>query len=236
MQPSEKKQVFIVMPALNEAKVIGGVIEELVAQGFSNIIVINDGSFDNTGEVIDSMNVLAMHHAINRGKGAATQTGLDAAKLLNANYVVTIDADGQHNPADIERLVEPLLFGKCDVVLGSRFLHKQSIPPLRKVVNTFGNLITFFLYGIYVSDSQSGMRAYNRKALEKIKTSFDRYEFESEVLSQIKIHGLSYIEIPIEVRYNKHSLDKYKGLKVERQSALNGFRMIFRMIIRNITT
>lgn len=224
------------MPAFNEAKVISPVLDELLGLGFQNIIVVNDGSFDNTGEVINSKPVIALHHAINRGKGAATQTGLDAARILGAEYIVTIDGDGQHDPKDIQTLLEPVMAGQIDVALGSRFLSKQNIPASRRIVNGIGNLITYIFYGIYVTDSQSGMRAYNRKANTLIRTTFDRYEFESEVIAQIKIHGLTYKEFPINVRYNEHSLGKYKGVKVESQNVLNGFRMIFRMVIRSITT
>ncbi len=232
----QTSQIYIVMPAFNEAKAISSVIDELVGLGHKNIIVVNDGSFDNTGSIIDTKAVIAIHHAINRGKGAATQTGLDAAKILNAEYVITIDADGQHNPADIAKLLQPVMAGEVDVALGSRFLHKQDIPFSRKLINVVGNLITYIFYGIYLSDSQSGMRAYNAKANNLIRTTFDRYEFESEVVQQIKQHDLKYREFPITVRYNEHSLNKYNNVKVEGQSFLNGFRMIFRMIIRSITT
>jgi UDP-N-acetylglucosamine---dolichyl-phosphate N-acetylglucosaminyltransferase len=231
------REVFIIIPAFNEAKAIGKVLDDLLAIGYNKIIVIDDGSRDETFNISKNKGVVALRHIINRGKGAATQTGIDAARLLGADYAVTIDADGQHNPHEIESLLEPLFEDKYDVALGSRLISKSKMPLSRKIVNRIGNLITYFFYGIYVSDSQSGMRAYNRKALSCINTTFDRYEFESEVLHQINIHKLRYIEIPITVTYSDYSMNKWKHIQdVPAQTFMNGFKMVFKMIIRSITT
>lgn len=230
-------KVFIVIPAFNEAKAIAGVISDLKAEGYRNIVIVDDGSRDNTSEVAKKSGAIVLRHIINRGKGAATQTGLDAAKLLDADYVVTIDADGQHNPKEIKSLLKILQSQAVDVVLGSRLMSANKIPFSRKIANIIGNVLTYIFYGIYVSDSQSGFRGYNKKALSLIKTTFDRYEFESEVLHQMHIHKLSYTEVPITVRYSDYSMNKWKSIKdVPSQTFMNGFRMLFRMIIRTITT
>lgn len=234
---NSNNKVYVIIPAFNESKAIGPVLDNIKTLGYSNIIVVDDGSKDDTYDIAQSKGVIALRHIINRGKGAATQTGLDASKLLGADYAVTIDADGQHDPAEIHSLLTPLLNGQYDVALGSRLLAKNGMPLSRKIANKIGNIITYIFYGIYVSDSQSGFRAYNKKALGAINTTFDRYEFESEVLHQIKIHNLQYIELPISVIYSKYSMNKWKDIRdVPAQTFINGFKMVFKMIIRSITT
>lgn len=196
---------------------------------------MDDGSSDNTYEIAQKKGCIALRHMINRGKGAGTQTGLDAAKLLNAAFVITMDGDGQHIPSDISLLLNPLISKKCDVVLGSRLLEKKGMPFSKHLINVVGNLITYLFYGIYVSDSQSGLRAYTNSALRYIDTSMDRYEFESEILQQVKAAGLKYTEVPIHVRYTTHSKTKYLHLKnFERQRFINGIKMVFKMMIRSL--
>lgn len=231
------EKIYIIVPAYNESKAIGKVIDDIQAAGFLNIIVVNDGSSDNTSEIAKNKNCITLRHILNRGKGAATQTGFDAAKLLDAEFVVTIDADGQHNPLEIETLLQPVINNKSDVALGSRFLQKNNVPTSRKIVNVIGNLITLLFYGIYVSDSQSGFRAYNKKALNCMNTTFDRYEFESEAIGLIKLNNLSYLEVPITVSYSDYSRNKWREIRdVPAQSFMNGFRMVFKMVIKSITT
>lgn len=231
------ENVCIVIPAFNESKIIASLIEEIKQEGFNNIVVVDDGSLDDTSFVAKTTNCHVLRHIINRGKGAATQTGLDAAKLLGAQIVVTLDADGQHDPKEIIKLVEPLQKDEADVILGSRLLDKHNMPFLKQIVNHAGNLVTYFFYGLYVSDSQSGFRSYNKKALDSIKTKFDRYEFESEVISQIKLNNLRHKEVPIQVRYTDYSKTKYNNLKdFEAQKIFNSIRMFSRMVIRAITT
>jgi glycosyltransferase involved in cell wall biosynthesis len=232
------KKVLVIIPAFNEAKAIGSVIDDVREAGYNEILVVDDGSLDNTSEVAKQKNCIVLRHKINRGKGAATQTGFDGAKLLDADFVVTIDADGQHSPKDIKNVLDPLLKEETDVVLGSRFKSDQQVPFSRIIANSIGNLLTFLFYGIYVSDSQSGFRGYNKKALNLIQTTFDRYEFESEIIDQINIHKLKYKEVPIIVSYSDYSKNKWNGLKgaVVPQTLMNGVNMFIRMLVRSITT
>lgn len=231
----DKSKVYIVIPAFNEGKVIAKVIRKIQKEGFSNIIVIDDGSLDDTYKIAKNNNVTVLKHLINRGKGSATQTGLEVAKRLNAEIVVTMDADGQHSEKDIIKLVKPIADGKVDVVLGSRFLLQNKIPPLKTLANKIGNFVTWLFYGIYVTDSQSGFRAYSNKANNLIETTMDRYEFESEILYLIKKNNLIYQEVPIEVFYTHHSKTKYDEIpNFTKQKITNGFIMIYRMTVRSI--
>lgn len=222
---------YIILPAYNEGKVIKEIITDIQKQGYSNIIVVNDGSNDNTYKQAKSTGVIVLKHPINRGKGAATQTGIDAAKLLDADIIVTMDSDGQHNPKDIKKLIQPILDDKADVIIGSRMLNTEGMPKSRIVMNKIANIVTYIFFGILVSDSQSGFRAYNKKAYTSVYTYMDRYEFESEMLGQIKNAKLRIKEVPIKVIYTDYSKNKYKHMnKFSAQGLTNGVKMVIRLI------
>ena len=147
--------------------VIREVIAEIKCAGYENIIVVDDGSKDDTYAKARSINgVTALRHFINRGKGAAVKTGMEAAKILGADVVVTMDGDGQHSPADISKMLRKINEGN-EVVLGSRLRDPKGMPFYKILHNHIGNLIVWAIYGKWVTDSQSGFRAYSKKALEK---------------------------------------------------------------------
>lgn len=224
-------QTYIILPAYSEEKIIKEVIKDIQKEGYTNIIVVDDGSNDKTYDESLSTGVITIKHPINRGKGAATQTGIDAAKLLNADIIVTMDSDGQHNPKDIKKLVKPILNNKADVVIGSRMLNTKGMPKSRIVMNKIANIITYIFFGIMVTDSQSGFRAYNKKAYNSVYTYMDRYEFESEMLGQIKSANLKVKEVPIKVIYTEYSKNKYKHMKeFPAQDLTNGIKMLVRLI------
>jgi glycosyltransferase involved in cell wall biosynthesis len=219
--------LWIVLPAYNEGKVIRESLREIQDAGYAHIIVVDDGSADDTYEKAKSVpGTIALRHKINRGKGAATKTGIEAAKLLGADIVVTMDSDGQHNPEDIRNLVRPILEKHCEVVLGSRLLDPEGMPGYKIWHNKIANFITWYLYGLWVSDSQSGFRAYSRHAVEVIDTKTDRYEYDSEVIREIYTYELAYQEVPIEVRYTEYSMGK-----VQKQSLINGVKTFLKMLL-----
>ncbi len=223
--------MWIVLPAYNEAKIIQDVLREIQAVGYRNIIVVDDGSSDDTYEKVQTMDgVISLRHPINRGKGAATKTGIEAAKLLGAGIIVTMDSDGQHNPSDIARLIEPIRKNHCDVVLGTRLKNPKGMPWYKIIANHIGNALTWYFYGLYVSDSQSGFRAYSRHASELINTKTDRYEYDSEVIREIYLYKLKYKEVPIEVRYTEYSMGK-----VQKQGFVNGLKTIYKIIFNLIS-
>ena len=222
--------VYIVIPAFNESLVINSVIDEIKVAGYNNIIVIDDGSSDNTcGKAKEISGVTVLCHKLNRGKGAAAKTGIEAAKLLGADIIVTMDGDGQHDPVDIKKLIFPIINENYDVVLGSRLKNPKGMPWYKIVHNKIANLITWYLYGLWVTDSQSGFRAYSRKAANDIDTKGDRYEYESEVIREIYKHKLKYCEVPIQVRYTDYSMGK-----VQKQGFVNGIKTFYKMIWRII--
>jgi UDP-N-acetylglucosamine---dolichyl-phosphate N-acetylglucosaminyltransferase len=224
-------KTYIILPAYCESKVIKEVIESIKKEGFKDIIVVDDGSTDNTYQEAKSTGVITISHPINRGKGAATQTGIDSAKLLNADIIVTMDSDGQHDPKDIKKLIQPLIDEKADVVIGSRMINGKDMPKSRIIMNRIGNIVTYIFFGIMVTDSQSGFRAYSKKAYNSVYTYLDRYEFESEMLGQIKDANLKIEEVPIKVIYTDYSKSKYKHMsKFSAQGLTNGIKMVIRLI------
>jgi glycosyltransferase involved in cell wall biosynthesis len=218
--------MWIVIPAYNEEKVIESVVREIQAAGYKNILVVDDGSLDHTFTLAQSVpGVFALKHQLNRGKGAATKTGIEAAKLLGADIIVTMDGDGQHNPQDIARLIAPIEKERCDVVLGTRLKNPQGMPWYKILANYIGNALTWYLYGLWVSDSQSGFRAYSRHAAELINTKTDRYEYDSEVIREIYLYKLKYLEVPIEVRYTEYSMNK-----AQKQGFINGLKTLYKIV------
>lgn len=215
-------QVYIVIPAKDEADRIGQVIYKTLLQGYDQIIVVDDGSSDQTVQVARHFGATVLSHPINLGAGAATQTGIEYALDAGADIIVTLDGDNQHYPEDIDGLVAALEEQGVDVAIGSRFLREnREIPPLRRLYNYIGNLLTAIITGAYTSDSQSGMKAFRAGFARQIDFHFNGYEFCTEFIYLIRHHRASFTEVPIKVRYNQETLQK-------GQSLGNGIKMAFR--------
>jgi len=224
MSPKEQR-IFIVIPAYLEEPAIRDVLTNLQRAGYSNIVVVDDGSSDRTyQEVLKVPHVFAARHLVNRGKGAAVRTGLDIAKQQGADIVVTFDADGQHVAADIGKLVKAIGEG-YDVALGRRTFKTEDMPAMKIFFNHIASVITMILFGIKVSDTQCGLRAYSSAALEQIETRADRYAFDTEVIKEIKRHRLKYKEVPIDVIYNEHS-----QTKAERSTLTHAVKTLIKFI------
>lgn len=224
-----RHKIVIVIPCYNEGPVIQSVIHEVLSHGSFIIIVVDDGSTDGTSDFLLQEDVVVLRHKINRGKGAAVKTGIMAANLLEADVVVTMDGDGQHDPEDIQSLIEPIVKGESDVVLGSRLLNREKMPFVRKLANIAGNVTTWLFYGILVSDSQSGFRAYSRYAALIIDTKADKYEYDSKVIREIKLNRLNFSEVPIKTHYTDYSMKKK-----HKQGFVNGIVTLYRIIWKMI--
>lgn len=205
-------KLLIVIPAFNESKVIRKVLKSIPRRikgaTIVEIAVINDGSTDHTYNEAVNSRVAVLNHILNRGAGAATKTGLELAKVKNTDVVITFDADGQHDPADILKVFEPVAKGAADVVIGSRLLKSQPMPKDRFILSKFASLATLFLFGVYSTDSQSGLRAFSKKALNTLDIKSDRMEYSSEILLEAKRHGLKIKEVPIRAIYTDYSMKK----------------------------
>jgi len=217
--------LWIVVPAYNEGPRIAKTLQELSSGGLQNIVVVDDGSTDGTAALASEQPVWVLRHLFNCGQGAALQTGIDFAYGRGAETIVTFDADGQHRLEDIDTLIEPILRGDADVVLGSRFLgHAEGIPVARRMVLKLGVLFTRFISRVKVTDTHNGLRAFSRLAASKMRISQNRMAHASEILDQLRILGLRYVEVPVGIRYTAQSLEKgqssWNALKIAGQFLL----------------
>lgn len=226
---SKKKKLFVILPAFNEEKVIGKVLVDLKKvlkglKGFeSEIVVVDDCSEDTTGKIAARKGATVLRHVINRGLGGALGTGLTYARQNQADFAVTMDSDGQHDPVDLRRVIKPLLKRQADVVIGRRDLKKM--PWDRRVVTVLSSLVTLLLFGVWCQDTQSGFRALDKKALKKIKIKTQRMEVSSEFFHEIKKHKLRLVEVPIRVIYTPYS--RSKG-----QSNVNAVKILLKLGLR----
>ena len=211
----KKNEIAVVIPAYNEEKTIGNVLLE-AKKYVSLIVVVDDGSDDQTAEIAEKLNVKVLHHAANLGKGAALKTGCQAAVNLGAKIIITMDADGQHKPEDIPRFINVLQNNKVDLVLGSRNLSFGM--PLVRILGS--KIVSFFiakLFNIYITDPLCGFRAFTKKSYSKLIWDSSDYAVETEMIARAGINRITFVEIPIETVY----IDKYKGMSI-----LDAYRVI----------
>jgi glycosyltransferase involved in cell wall biosynthesis len=202
------QRIYIVVPAYNESGSIRSVIQALL-ENYQHVVVVDDGSTDDTAPIIREYPVVILHHLMNRGQGAALQTGIEYALESGAEVIVTFDADGQHDASDIQGLIHPILAGDCDVTLGSRFLGEaHHIPTSRKILLKAGIFFTRVFSGIKVTDVHNGLRAFSRKAARSINIRMERMGHATEILEQLSRAGFIFLEVPVNVYYSDYSLKK----------------------------
>jgi glycosyltransferase involved in cell wall biosynthesis len=214
-------KIAVVIPAYNEAKRIAPVlnaIPETIGEHEVIVVAVDDGSKDDTFAVAQKTGkATVIRHRINLGKGAAAKTGCDAAYRLGADILVLMDADGQHRPEDLSRLIEPILSDeKADMVIGARPVGGPM--PLMMRIGNFGfRLVIRSLFQIPVRDTQSGYRAFARSSYPLIRWGASNYAMETEMLILGAKNRLRFAEVGIETIY----LDGYKGTTV-----LDGLRIM----------
>ena len=224
--------VLILIPAFNEAAHIGKVVAQVRKFGYSHIVVIDDGSSDNTSGVAKRAGANVLRHIVNRGPGAATETGLQYAREHTGfEFVITMDGDEQHDPKDIDILLEALIDKKADIAIGNRFLLGNNyIPRARVIFNGIANLVTFFFSWKWVSDTQSGLKAIRSSALDFLCIHLDGYEFCSEIIIKARRHKLMLIEVPVHVSYSEESMKKGQGVLVGLKTFIN---LIYTLLFRH---
>jgi polyprenyl-phospho-N-acetylgalactosaminyl synthase len=215
------KKVWIVIPAYNESKNISGVISQL-KEVTPNIVIVDDCSNDNTGEIVKGLNVKLLKHIVNRGQGAALQTGNEYALSRGAEIIAHFDADGQMQVKDIEPMIEPILQGKADIVFGSRPLNKiNNTPWTKKYFIHFPAIIFNWIFtGVRLTDAHCGFRALSRNAAQKIIISQDGMAHATEILDQVRQHNLKYQEVGVEILYHNYGQRFSSGFKIIRDLVL----------------
>jgi glycosyltransferase involved in cell wall biosynthesis len=231
-------RLLISIPCLNEAEsvseLIGRIPKSINGINQITILVIDDGSTDNTAEIVKTQKVEIISHKVNKGLGAVFRTASDYALSKKFDFLVIIDGDLQFDPSEIPNLVVPLVENQCDVVIGNRFVDDKLIEDMgrpkkigNRIVTKVINILTKSNYG----DVSSGFRAYSREALLRLNTNFD-FNFSQEILLEISFHKLKVIEIPVMVRYFKgresrvaKNLFKY-GLRITK-TILRTYRDLF---------
>lgn len=191
--------VCILIPAYNAEKTVLAVVTECCAQGFP-VVVVDDGSTDATGQVLEGLPLTLLHHERNRGKGAALCSGFDWALRQGFGAVVTLDADGQHDPAAIGKLVDSALDGQFGILIASRFSHFEEMAGLRKFWNRFGVWCMRKRTGFEISDSQSGFRYYSAALLSTVSLSKQGYDLEMELLMKAWKNGFTIGSLAIAPR------------------------------------
>jgi glycosyltransferase involved in cell wall biosynthesis len=211
------KDVWIVVPAHNEQENIFGVIKSL-QELTPNIVVVNDASTDRTCDIVKVLGVYLLDHLVNRGQGAALQTGTEFALSKGAKIMVHFDADGQMLAKDIYRIINPIIDLQAEIVFGSRFMEKRSKIPWTKKYFILRPAIIFnwFFTGIKLSDAHNGFRALSAKAAQRIKITQDGMAHATEILDQVRASDLKYTEVPVEIVYNQYGQRFSSGFKIIR--------------------
>lgn len=205
--------ICVIIPAYNEAEVLYDVISKALAifakSRYSiNIIVINDGSSDNTSKEARRAGAIVIDHILNSGAGSATATGLSYALQRGYTIAATMDADGQHDANDVLKGINTITTSDNDLLIGSRLIDSHGMSKVKILGNQGLSLITRILFGINVTDSQSGLRIFSRRALEELRWQTSGYEFCSEMLWRAHQLHLNVCEYPIKAIYTDYSMAK----------------------------
>jgi glycosyltransferase involved in cell wall biosynthesis len=211
------QSVVVAIPAYNEDRFIGSLVLKLRARD-RRVLVIDDGSTDATAELAEAAGATVVRHPSNLGKTAAVKTAFEHARRMGADALVLLDGDSQHDPADVDSLAEPILNGEADMVVGSRFVGRRSVIPLWRVAGQHAlTMATNIGSGLRMSDTESGYRAFSRRALDEMR--FDGRGFSIEPASQFqaKEHGWKVLEVPIRVHYE---------LALKRNPVWHGFGQV----------
>jgi glycosyltransferase involved in cell wall biosynthesis len=193
--------IVVAIPAYNEDRFIGSLVLKLRAKD-RHVLVIDDGSTDATADVAEAAGATVVRHPHNMGKTAAVETAFQEARRTGADALVLLDGDSQHDPADVDALAAPILSGLADMVVGSRFAGVRSVIPRWRVAGQHAlTLATNLGSGLQLSDTESGYRAFSRRALEEMRFNGRGFALEPATQFQAKARGWKVVEVPIQVHY-----------------------------------
>ncbi|PIR75840.1 MAG: glycosyltransferase family 2 protein [Candidatus Magasanikbacteria bacterium CG_4_9_14_0_2_um_filter_42_11] len=213
-----------IVPAYNESERVGSVVRSLLAH-VDAVVVVDDGSMDDTAEVAREAGAVVIRHRLNRGQGAALETGHTYARNIGATYVLHFDADGQFSVDDIEPALSVMKKEHVDIIFGTRYIDTRSNVPWTKkyILRPVGKLVDRLFGGVHLSDAHNGFRIFNKKALEHMHLSHSGMAHASEIPALVKKHNLSYIEVPVSVTYHEYGQGIGGGVRVVRDLVLGKF-------------
>jgi polyprenyl-phospho-N-acetylgalactosaminyl synthase len=220
---------LVVIPTYNEDIKIYNVVKSVLGLGYS-VVVVDDGSSDNTSSEAQKAGVKVLSHYVNRGYGAALETGNQYAIKNRYDIIVHFDGDGQHTVDEIKHMIAPIARGDADVIIGSRFLKDNtSVPIVRAGLIKLAIWFTWLVSGFKMSDAHNGFRAFSSKALRKIECRQDGMSYASEVIDQVAEHNLRIGEVPVTIKYTDYS--KAKG-ESNIKKVLLGLRFLWGKVIK----
>lgn len=213
--------IWIVIPAYNEAERISAVLKDLIVTGCS-IAVVNDCSQDNTADIVRQFPCHLINHPVNLGAGGALQTGMEYALSKNAQYIVHFDADGQMQVKDIPAVLEPVQNNDADVVIGSRYINKDVSVPFTKrlLIHKPAIWLNYILTGVMQTDAHCGFRALNRHAAQCCRFRINRMAHATELLDLIRRNNLRLKEVPVDILYHEYGQNFFGGLKIIKDLVL----------------
>jgi polyprenyl-phospho-N-acetylgalactosaminyl synthase len=224
MAKIDPHEIWVIIPAFNEARVIASVVGPLVQRGYK-VLVVDDGSSDETYHVSSLAGACVLRQVVNIGQGASLQTGITFALRAGAQFICTYDADGQHDPDDVKTLAEYLGQSNADVALGSRFLgHAENLPWSKWLVLRAAVFFTGMHTGLHLTDTHNGLRLMTAEAARTIRLKQPRMAHASEILATIAKLHLKYVEVPVNISYTKYS--NQKG-----QSVFDSVKILFDLLI-----
>jgi glycosyltransferase involved in cell wall biosynthesis len=197
---ASRETVFAIIPAYGEAKFIGDVVSR-VLQHVRTVLVIDDGSPDDTASVAEAAGAAVIRHSTNRGKGAAIKSGLERATTAGAPFFLFLDGDGQHDPDDVPAFFDAMNETGADLVVGNRMTDLGAMPVVRRLTNKFMSWQIGAICRVPVPDSQCGFRLVRRELLPVLNAPSDRFEFETESLILAARHGFRIRCVPIRTIY-----------------------------------
>jgi len=205
-------KLLAIIPAYNSGPFIGRVIDE-TSRHVSDILVVDDGSTDNTVDAAKARGAEIIRHEANKGKGSALKSGFGYAIAKGFEQVITIDGDGQHDPAYIPAFISTFEATRADLIIGSRKTDLADMPFDRRCSNFLTSLILSWLLGAHIEDSQSGFRLLSVKMLESLKLTSDRYQIESEIIIKAARAGFKIAYVPIKVVYGRNFPSSIRGFR-----------------------
>lgn len=194
-------KLCVILPSYNEESNIKELIQNIKNKNINDIIVIDDGSSDNTANIAESLQVLLIRHKFNKGKGKCIEEGLNLARQRNFDIAVLMDADGQHTPEDLVKIIKFSKNSSASLILGDRMKDPRNMPRIRRSINKIMSWFISKIVGQNIPDSQCGLRLLKKDFIKNLKIESSNYEVESEIIVKAAKLGCRIESVPIQTVY-----------------------------------